>query len=204
MESRGAILLQVVAERIIARYLRQEGMSEVSAFTLKRRNGHGDGVDLTYSRLGRPTLVKVKADPYFGVDSLKVCDLDLPYYRSDRGEYALEAIAHHVTREPGWAFRSDAHELFYYLLALEHTEEQVAELVRLPDEEFFSGLRVARDELRIMSMDAVRSWFIRHQEDFMSCSVRIGDRSAWYRIIPRTALDHAIPDIVNAGSILTT
>ncbi len=201
MELRGALLLQVVAERIIARHLRDEGMSEVSAVTLDRRNGHGDGVDLIYSRLGRPTRVKVKADPYFGVDPLKSGDFDLPYYRLDRGEYALEAVAHLVTRQPGWVFRSDADQLFYHLLALEHTEEQVADLVRMPDEEFFAGLRVARDELRILPMDAVKAWFARRQEDVASCLVEIGDHSAQYGVIPRVRLDRAVPTIVNVGPI---
>ena len=198
---KGSILLQVVAERIIARYLRHEGMVDVSAVSLSRRNGHGDGVDMTYSRMGRVTRVKVKADPYFGSDSKKTRDLSLPYCRPDSGEYALEVVAHHLTRQPGWMFRSDADELFYYLIALDHTEEEVAALVREADEVFFSEIRVLRDALHVMPMMAVRAWFAEHQEEFLSRPVEVGGHSAWYRIVPRAELDHAIQGIVKIGPI---
>ena len=200
----GAILLQVVAERIISRYLRAEGMKDVSSVTLNRRNGFGDGVDMTYSRLGHVMKVKVKADPYFGLDPQKISDMTRSFYRPDNGDYALEVVAHHLTREPGWVFRSDADELFYYLIALDQSEGEVAALIREQDDVFFEGLRVARDDLRILPMDDVRDWFSLNQAEYASRPIQIGTHSAWYRLIPRVELERVIPSVTRIGSIFDT
>lgn len=200
-ELRGLELLQFVAERIISRYLKREGMTDISVVSMSRRNGHGDGVDLTYSRLGRSVRVKVKADPYYGLNPSKSSDMSLPFYRADSGEYALEVVAHHVTRDPGWMFRTDAEELFYYCLAIDSTEEEVAAAASMPDDGFFSGIEVVRDALFIMPVEDVRVWFARHHEEFSSRPVRIGSHSAWYRIIPRNELTHAVGSIVEVGPI---
>lgn len=197
----GALLLQSVTERVIAEYLKGQGASAVRAATLGKRDGLGEGVDLTYEKDARVVRVKVKPDTYYGIDRKMASDLSLPFYRSDSGEYALQIIKHHVTREPGWMVISEAEELYYYYVVLGQTEEEMAALVRSPDAVFFSELDVVRDELIVMPLAAVKAWFEEHQEEFTSRPVRSGAHSAWYRLVPRTVLDAAVPSIRHVGSV---
>ena len=97
-----AALLDAVATRVIKRYLEEQGRREVTIHFPPRR----DGVELTYRRVGQSVDVKIKADPYFGVDEAKCMDRSLPFYRTDTGQAALQSVAHHLNRDPGWAVTS--------------------------------------------------------------------------------------------------
>jgi hypothetical protein len=197
----GLELLQRIAERVIARYLVRSGMREVTIARRVRSNGHGSGVDITYARFGRTVRAKVKADPYCGADPLNADDRSLPFYRPDKGEYALEFASRERGRRAGWALESEADELFYYFVAIAQTEEELAELVEEDDEVFFPRLRVVRDDLRIVPMDGLRTWFRERQGDFASRPVQVGERMAWYRLIPRVEFERSVEGIAHVGGI---
>lgn len=201
MQTEGFSLLQSVAVRILVRYLERAGARDV----IRVPPGHtssGRGVDLTYAKLGGTIRAKVKADPYCGVDPVRIADLELAFYRRRHEEYALETIGEGIDRPAGWAASSDADELLYYFLAIEQTEDEIRDLVADSDDEvFFRGIRVARDDLRIIPMDALRDWFVEHQRDFPSRPVRSGAGSAWYRLVPTAVLEDAVPGVVRVGSI---
>lgn len=197
----GSLLLQSVAERILARWVETTGGSDVSIVDPAVGDGRRLGVDLRYRHLGRSVAVKVKADSYFGRDPTKIADRDLPFYRPEEGSYAFEAISHVVTREPGWMFMSQADELFYYLCALSQTENDVAALMAEPDEVFFSGLRVDRDELRVLPMSQIQDWFEAHFEEYPPRPVLVGDHSAWYRLIPCEDITGSVAGIRTVGAV---
>ena len=163
-----------------------------------------DGVNMAYERLGRDLTVKIKTDPYYGVDQAKCEDLSLPFYRADVGALALQSMAHHVSREPGWALTSPADELFYYTLVVDQTEGEVLDLLDGPDEEFMPAIRVVRDDLRIVPMSELNRWFEQNQEEYPSRPAQDGDHSAWYRIVPRIEFDRALPSVRHVGSIYRT
>ena len=197
----GAALLHHVSERIIRAYLLSEGMRDVVSSSLDGADDLGDSVDLRYTKLGDVRRAAIKADPYYGRDPVKADDRDMSFYRSDSGQYAFETIAHHVTREPGWLVRSDADELFYYLVAIEQPEDEVAALASEPDEVFFSELRVGRESLAVMPMADVRDWLAAHEQATMSRPVRVGSHSAWFTIVSRDELELGMDTIQTVGPI---
>lgn len=199
----GTALLQGVAERILERYLREGGASGVL-----RVDGMADplrlaGVDIVCNRGGASMKLKVKADPYFGTDPRKVADRELVFYRAPVDSYAFETISHHVTRDPGWMISSSADELYYYFLALDQPEDEVAILMDGPDEVFFSELSVERDDLHVLPMEALRDWFGSNGDVYPPRPVQLGDHSGWYRIIPVGHIDGAVPGVVQKGPIFS-
>lgn len=196
----GAPLLQSVADRIIFRYLEVAGYRDVSRG--RGLSGTGpDGYDVAYRSGDRRMTAKIKPDVYSGTDMAKVRDRSLPYYRAQTGHYAFESIADPRTHEPGWMFNSTVDELFYYCIALTQTEDEIAALLSERDEVFFSELGVERDDLRILPMRATQDWFGEHYEDYAPRPVAVGDRSAWYRLVPCSDIDSAVRGIKRAGAI---
>ncbi|MCL5888318.1 MAG: hypothetical protein M1617_08580 [Actinobacteria bacterium] len=191
----GAELLQGVSERVLLRFLRATGHGDARTVSRDRGIVTGSGIDLAYSAGGRVVTVKVKPDPYFGTNPMKIQERALAFYRPDAGHYAFEAISNSLTREPGWMFSSSADQLFYYFIALDQTEHEVAALYAESDEIFFSELRVERDELRILPMDKLRSWFEANFDAFTPRPVALGDHSAWFRLIPRADIESAIDQV---------
>jgi hypothetical protein len=203
MRVTGGALLQAVAARIIERYLLEGGATGVMLV-----DGDADplrlpGVDLVCNRGGSSTKIKVKADAYYGADPRKVADQDLVFYRAPVHCYAFETISHHLTRDPGWMVASSADELYYYFLALDQTEDDVAVLMDGPDEAFFSDLSVERDDLHVLPMAALRTWFEANGDAYMPRPVKLGDHSGWYRIVPVTDIDGAVPGVVEKGSVFS-
>lgn len=197
----GAVLLQKVAQRIIAAYLSKAGYADVRIVT---DGGPGSGVDIAYSLSGRRGRIKIKSDSYFGTDPAKVCDRDLVFYRPDAGHYAFESISNNMTREPGWMFNSEADELYYYYIALTQPEDEVAALLGEPDEVFFSELKVERDQLQVLPMRQTQHWFEEHYEEYTPRPVTVGDHSAWYRLIPRADIEGSLPGIRSLGPVFQT
>jgi hypothetical protein len=202
MEERtGNSLLQAVAERIVVAHLGASGSGDVR-YNTSRPDGYSrSGVDLSYPLQGIDRKIKVKPDPYFGTDPRKINDLSLSFYRSDAGHYAFESISDPVTREPGWMFNSRADDLYYYYLAVSQSEEDVRALMSEPDEVFFTELDVDRDELRILPMRELQTWFDVHFEEYPPRPVTDGERSSWYRLIPRSDVDGAMPGARVVGPI---
>lgn len=196
----GMPLLQRVAERIIAGYLRSTGRVDVVQ-TEGRASYGGKGVDITYAWEGSTRRIKVKPDPYFGTEGAKVGNRDLVFYRSDASAYAIEAVANAATREPGWMFDSPADDLYYYFLAINQPEDEIRALLSEPDEVFFSELAVDRDELVIMPMRGTREWFEAHYQDYTPRPVLLGGASAWYRLVPRADLDGKVPGSTRPGAV---
>ncbi len=200
----GAILLQAVAERIVAAYLAQAGYAEVAMMNGRHPSQSTAGVDITYRYQGRRVGVKVKPDAYYGTDPTKVHDRELVFYRSDAGHYAFESISNHMTREPGWMFNSEADVVYYYYLALSQPEDEIRALLSEPDDVFFSELKVERDELRMLPMPQTREWFESHFEEYTPRPVQVGDHSAWYRLIPRADLDGSVTDIKSINGVFAS
>lgn len=194
---KGPEALDAVASRVVKRYLERQGRRDVVIHFPPRP----DGIEITYERLGQPVGVKIKSDPYYGVDEAKCADRSLPFYRCDAGEAALQSVAHHLNRDPGWAVTSSADELFYYVFVIDQTEDQVVTLLEQEDDVFFKGIRIVRDDLRIVPMAELNRWFVANQDDYTTRPITVGDHSAWYRIVPRVEFDQAVPGVVNVGSI---
>jgi hypothetical protein len=199
----GATLLQAVGDRIIERYLRESGATGVL-----RVDGAVDpmrlsGVDIVCNRGGQSVRIKVKADAYYGSDPRKIADQELVFYRAPVDSYAFETISHHVTRDPGWVVSSAADDLYYYFLALDQTEDEVAVLMDGPEELFFSELSVERDDLHVLPMAALRTWFEANGDAYTPRPVKMGDHSGWYRIIPVSEIDRAVPGVIEKGPVFT-
>jgi hypothetical protein len=200
--SSGAVLLQEVAERIIARYLMNTGKVDVQVIsTFKTHSGRG--VDLSYAWQGGRREIKVKADPYFGTDSAKIRDRALTFYRPDTGAYAFEAVANSATREPGWMLDSEADDLYYYYLTLSQEEDDVRALLAERDEVFFSEIAVERDDLLILPMAETRAWFARHADSYPPRPVMVGGASSWYRLIPRVDAQRQLEGVRIVGPIFS-
>lgn len=202
MTTGGMQLLQSVAERIIAAHLKQSGVHNVEVVSGFEALG-GHGVDVIFSQDGERRQIKVKPDPYFGTDTAKVNDRARVFYRATADAYAFEAVANTATRAPGWIFSSPSDDIYYYRLALTQEEDEIKALLGEPDEVFFSELSVERDDLQIMDMAAVRSWFEDHFEDYTPRPVMLGGAAAWYRLVPRGDLERAVTGIRNAGSVFS-
>jgi hypothetical protein len=200
-ESGGTLLLQSVAERILARYLSVSGREDVVRVGGRLSLGGDRGIDLTYAWRGGKRRIKVKADSYFGTDSVKISDRNLPFYRPDAGIYAFEAVGNVATRESGWIVSSEADELYYYYLVLSQPEDEVRALAAEPDPIFFSELAVDRDDLRVMPMAATRAWFQKNFQAYTPRPVVTGDIAAWYRLVPRSDLEHGVSGVDHVGPV---
>ena len=196
----GVELLQNVAERIIVAYLGYEGAVPVELIR-ERVSAHGSFVDIVALAGGESRRIKVKADPYFGTDARKVADRALPFYRASADSYAFEALADTTTREPGWTLASDADDLYYYYLALTQSPDDVSALMTERDEVFFSELAVERDELVVLPMQAVRSWFDTHHAEYTPRPVMHDRGAAWCRLVPREELERAVPGARTVGAV---
>lgn len=201
--NRGLPLLQAVAERIVAQWLREQGQREVTR-TAGRQALGGRGVDITYLSSGGLKRVKVKADPYFGVDPRLVSDRSLSFYREDEKSFAFEAVANVATRELGWILDSDADDLYYYYLVIEQTEDEVKALASERDEVLFAELRVCRDQLIVLPMRETRTWFEANADRFTPRPVLYGGGSGWYRLVPREELLSSISGIRTVGPIFSS
>lgn len=199
----GNDLLQATAERILASWLTNAGKLDVVR-TGGREFLGGKSVDITYSWQGGRQRVKVKADPYIGTDPAKINDRDLPFYRSDAGIYAFEAVANSATREPGWIFNTEADELYYYYVAVAQTEDEVRALFAEPDEVFLSELRVDLDDLHILPMRETLEWFEANYEQYTPRPVMQGGFAAWYRLVPRADIMGAVGGIRDVGPVFAT
>lgn len=187
----GSALHRAVACRVLGRHLTRNGA--IGVVLPEPERGETGGADITCTRNGRARAIKVKADPYFGTDPGKIADRELTFYRREGSDYAFEAISHHLTRQPGWIFNSEADDLYYYFLSIGQPESEVAALLAEPDEVFFGELKVDRDELHVIRMGPLRDWFEAHYEQYTPRPVLVGDHSAWYRIVPRVVLAEAVP-----------
>jgi hypothetical protein len=194
------VLLQAVAERIIGRYLASQPGVEVAPVSEYYSLG-GRGADLTYTTRGESRTVKVKPDPYFGTDPTKAADRDLSFYREDARCCALQAIADSSTRDPGWVFTSDADEIFYYYLAIAQPEDEVRAIFAEDDEQFFSRLKVERDDLLVLPMAGTRAWLAERVERYPSRPVALGGYSAWYRLVPRAEIESAVAGVSDRGPV---
>jgi hypothetical protein len=194
------VLVQAVAERIIGRYLASLPDTEVVAVSTDGSSG-SRGVDLAFVSRGVRTNVKVKPDVYFGSDPAKISDRSLSFYRQDAGSCALQAVADSSTREPGWIMTSQADEIFYYYLAIAQPEDEVRTLFGTSDEAFFSRLKVDRDDLLVLPMAATKACFAEQAERYPSRPVSHGERSAWYRLVPRAEIESSVTGVVDRGSI---
>lgn len=200
--SKGMRLLQQVAERVVVRWLVQQGKLDVH-LTGGLSSLGGRAVDLTYAWQGGQHRVKVKPDPYFGTEPRKVGDRSLTFYRADASAFAFEAVANAATREPGWIFDSSADDLYYYYMAIAQAEDEVAALAGEPDEVFFSELAVDRDELVILPVQPTREWFETNYERYTPRPVMSTGVSAWYRMVPRADIERAVPGIRKIGPIFS-
>lgn len=197
----GGTLLQAVADRILGRHLATSGATGLLVIDSEFDPLKVAGVDIVCTQGGRGLRIKVQPDAYFGSDPNMCSDQDLTYYRKPVGAYALETIAHHVTRQPGWMFSSTANELYYYFVAISQPESEVAVLMDEPDELFFSELAVDRDELHILPMAELRAWFESANERYTSRPVGRGDHSGWCRIVPLDDVAAAVPGITVSSRI---
>ncbi|HSK48479.1 MAG TPA: hypothetical protein VLA05_10835 [Coriobacteriia bacterium] len=195
---RGHALLQSIAERIVTRWLQNQGSEVVSA---GGEGSRGRGVDLTSTSPDGVRRIKVKPDAYYGIDATKAADRSLALYRGSTGSLALEAVANSVTREPGWGLSSDADDLFYYFVAISQPEDVVAELAAQSDEVLFANLEVERDELLVLPMPATVKWFAQNIDRYAPRPVARAGVSAWYRLVPRADVEAGVKGVRSAGPI---
>lgn len=199
----GNALLQRVSERIIGRWLETQGRVGVER-TGGLRSFGGRSVDLTYSWQGGLRRIKVKADPYFGTDPMRISDRALTFYRASSGAYAFESVANAATREPGWIVNPAADELFYHFITLSQHEDEVAALAVEPDDVFFAEIAVDADELIIMPMGAVARWFEANADRYTPRPVMSDGASAWYRLVPRGDLERAVDGVRVVGPVMAS
>lgn len=162
------------------------------------------GIDLiVVPTMGGRRSIKVKADAYCGTDPGKIQDRSLAYYRPETNAFALESVADANTRAPGWMLESDADDLYYYYLALGQEPDEVQALLKEPDEIFFSELKVERDELIVLPMDATRTWFAMHADKYPPRPVFNGGTSSWYRLVPRGDIRAQVTGVRIVGAIFS-
>ncbi|MBN2248411.1 MAG: hypothetical protein JW733_06900 [Coriobacteriia bacterium] len=199
MDLTGAALTREVAKRIVGAYLAHNGGVNIAIAPTERTVS--DGVDIRYMIAGRPTAARVQADCYFGTDAEKAADRSLPMYRLESSTYALEEIADVATKMPGWMFSSTADVLLYYRMAVARPEAEVSALLGSPDAVFFSELGIERDELRIIPLAALRTWFAREADRFTPRPVFAQGRMSWCRIVPIVELGSGVPDVRVVDSV---
>ena len=117
------------------------------------------------------------------------------------GLIALQAVADSSTRDPGWIYTSEADEVFYYYLAISQSEDEVRALFAEPDESFFAGLKVDRDDLLVLPLAPARAWFAERAERYPSRPVAFEGYSAWYRLVPRAEIQNALSGVTDRGPI---
>lgn len=161
----------------------------------------GTGVDIRFSNGVDRVTAKVKVDCYCGTDQAKIANRDFLFYRADTASYGLEEMADTTTRASGWVHSSMADRLYYYRLAIARPEAEVRALLESPDGVFFTELGVERDDLRIMPMAAMRAWFETSNDLYPPRPVMTAGYSAWYRIVPMTELEAAVPGVRVVGTI---
>lgn len=198
----GAQLLERVAERVLVRWLISQGRFDVH-LTGGLQSLGGKAVDLTYAWQGGQRRIMIKPDPYYGTDARKIADRRLTFYRGNASAFAFEAVANAATREPGWMFESNADEIYYYYLAIDQSQEEVAALLNEPDEVFFAELAVERDELVILPVEETREWFEANFERYTPRPVMSTGVSAWYRLVPRSEIEAAVPAIQSIGPVFS-
>ena len=198
----GAELLHSVAERIIVAHMLARGAAR--AEVVSDAASHGAGVDIVVIEGSEARRVKVKADSYFGADARRISDRALSFYRADVSSFAFEVIANSRTREPGWTLASDAQDLYYYYLVLPQSPEEIGALMCERDELFFSELVVERDELLVLPMQTVRAWFEQHYSEYVPRPVTFDGFAAWYRLVPRQEVSHAVPGIRVVGPVFNS
>jgi hypothetical protein len=201
MKLTGVNLLDAVAGRILARYVKDNGATGVMLVEGDSDPLRLSGVDLVLGRSGRTVKIKIKADPYFGTDPRKIADQTLSFYRGSANSYAFETISHHVTRDPGWMFQSSADEIFYYFLAIGQPEDEISALMAESDEVFLSELVVERDELHVLPMAPLREWFQSNNERYTPRPIAQGDHLGWHRIVPVADIDSVVPGVTVRGSV---
>ena len=194
----GTQLLHAVAVRIIEKYLQLNGRVDVRSNDESALAARADKVDITYMTPSGRHGIKVKSDPYIGSDPGKSADRSRSFYRPDGNAYALETVG--SNRQPGWLFASTAEELYYYYLAIDQTEDEVAALFREPDAIFFPTLRVAKDDLHILPLVELRAWFEPRQESYPTRPVVRDGAAAWYRLVPREDVASGVPGMQAIGS----
>ena len=199
---RGHVLLQSVAERVVADWLERQG-AEVQTTEAGDRS-RGRGVDLMCTFADGTRRIKVKADAYYGADPSKAADRSLAFYRASTGSLAIEAIADSATREPGWGLACDADDLYYYFIAISQPEDVVAELAAKSDEDLFAGLEVERDELLVLPMASTIRWFARNIDAYTPRPVALGGVSAWYRLVPRKDVETGVDGVRSVGPIFSS
>lgn len=201
MRLTGSELIHEVGKRIIARYLEREGAGGIELTPAMRVTA--TGIDIRRIQGSTSVSSKVKVDCYCGTDPAKIADRDMPFYRKDASSYALEATGNAGTRAPGWMESSMADELLYYRIAIGRPEAEIAALFESPDGVFFSELGVECDDLRVLPMRELREWFARSADRYMSRPVISPEGPSWFRIIPMTDLDAAVPGVRVVGPIFS-
>ena len=194
-------LFQSVAERLISRWMTDQGFRDVRRSTAGERGDRR--IDLNYVVDGTDVGVKLKADPYCGPDAAKAMDRGLPFYRPDQGQYALELIENAGARQPGWALSSEAEYLYYYFLALDHTETELEELHNRVDDALLPELRVTVDELVILPMPELRDWLELNADRYASRPVISPTGASWCRLIPRGDLEGSVAGIRVVGPLFS-
>jgi hypothetical protein len=155
------------------------------------------GIDLTVEKDGSEIEVKVRTDAYFGRNPSAIENQDFPFYRRRADDFALETISHHLTREPGWMFSSNADRLWYYQACLLNTRDDLERALELSDAEMIDALNIEDDRLRIVDMKRLRQWFDEAHVEYPPRPVQTGDHLGWFRIIPDADIS------VNAGPVET-
>lgn len=199
MRLTGTTLIHEVGKRILAKYLESQGSRDIELSAVARIDPIG--VDIRRTEGGSLIAAKVKVDCYCGTDPAKIADRDLMFYRNDTASYALESIADTTTRAAGWVQNSMADQVLYYRLAVTRPEAEVAALYNSPDAVFFSELGVERDDLRVVPMRELRSWFESAGERYAPRPVISGDHSSWQRLVPMADLEAAVSGIRVVNSV---
>jgi hypothetical protein len=202
MDLTGVALTREVAKRIIAAHIARTGGMSIGIAPAERPAA--DGVDIRYMIAGRPMTARVQADCYFGTDPEKAADRSLPMYRMESSTYALEETADVATKMPGWIFSSKADVLFYYRMAIARPEAEVAALLGSPDVVFFSELGVERDELRVIPLTDLRTWFSREADRFTPRPVLTHGHMSWCRIVPIAELAAGVPGVQVVDSVYSS
>lgn len=150
------------------------------------------GIDLLVERGGSGQKIKVRTDSYYGTNESAIDDHDLPFYRRRADDLALETISHHITREPGWMFNSEADQLWYYQAVLMNTREELERALSLEDGAMIAEVDIEADRLRTIPMPPLRAWFDGAHVNYPPRPVQTGDHLAWFRIIPEADAKKAV------------
>jgi hypothetical protein len=196
----GADLLHGIAERIVAAHVMAGGAQRAEIMRNQMPLG-GRGVDIQIINGHGSRKLKVKADPYYGTDPIKIADRRLPFYRGDVRSFAFESVANSATGELGWTLASEAQDLYYYYFTIAQTAEEVRALTSERDEVLFSELAVERDELIVLPMPQVRAWFAQHNAEYAARPVMVDGIASWCRLIPQSEVAKVIPEMRRVGPI---